>query len=105
MNFFHKSLLDICILSAHLFKHMDSFCYLWKVAVNDLIVSFLHVKSIYSCHGGGDSKCPDKFLFAIAIFFLVGNMPLNFLTFLKLTLWSSRKKTERCIFLGLIVAA
>ena len=31
---------------------------------------------------GGGSKCPDPFLFAIAIFFLVGNIPLNFLTFL-----------------------
>ena len=29
------------------------------------------------------------------IFFLVGNMPLNFLTFLKLPLWSSRKQGEK----------
>ena len=39
------------------------------------------------------------------LFFLIGNMPLNFLTFLKLLLWSSRKKPEHSIFLGLIVAA
>ena len=55
-------------------------------------------------HHGGGTKCPDQILFVIAIF-LVGNMPLNFLTFLKLPLWSSRKKPERSIFLGLIVAA
>ena len=34
-------------------------------------------------HGGGGTKCPDQFLFAIVLLFLVGNMPLNVLTFLK----------------------
>ena len=47
----------------------------------------------------------DKFINSFKIFFLVGNMPLNFLTFLKLPLWSSRKKPEHSIILGLIVAA
>ena len=32
--------------------------------------------------------------------FLVGNMPLNFLTFLKLSLWSSKKNPEGSIFRG-----
>ena len=55
--------------------------------------------------GAGGFKVPGSNSFCDLYIFLVGHMPLTFFTFLKLPLWSSRKKPEHSIFLGLIVAA
>ena len=75
----------------------NSFKFAWNNLPNS---NFLNTKF----HALG-FKVPGSVSFGDCYFFLVGNMPLIFLTFLKLPLWSTRKKPECSIFLGLIVAA
>ena len=48
---------------------------------------------------GGGFKVPGSNSFCDFYFSLVGNMPLNFFTFLKLPMWPSRKKQSSLSFL------
>ena len=69
----------------------------WSLAASIFALKILFTHTPGEARGG--FRVPGSNSFCDCYFFLVRNMPLNFLTFLQLLLWSSKKK-NRALYLS-----